>query len=236
MKKITNTLIAAIAIASISFTSAFAGMTMGLVANSLKVSASGTETDTLTAGGANVADTSVRTKNVSETGVAGSIYLEYTMSESAWPLAFGIEVTPGTANITNKLSRTDSELSQTGDNISTAITSIRSAEASATGLGTVYIEAPLFAGLYFKAGAARMTVNHANRSGMDGSSDISGTNLGGGWKTVTEGGYTLKLSYEETDYDTINLRSTGNSVAANSSAVTGDVDTKAVRFSLGKAF
>ena len=236
MKNITNTLIAAIAIASSSFTSAFAGMTMGVVGSIVDASASGTETDRLTAAGANVADTSTRTKSVSERGAAGSIYLEYTMSESSYPLVFGVEVTPGTVDISNKLSRTDTVLSQTGSVLNTAIDVTRSAEATATGLGTVYIEAPLFAGLYVKGGLARMTVNHANDSKMSNSTNINGTNYGAGWKTETAGGLTVKLSYEETNYDTINLRSTVNSVAANSSAITGEIDTKAYRFSIGKAF
>ena len=236
MKKISNTLIAAIAIVSISFTSAFAGMTMGVVGSMIDASASGTETDKLTAAGSNVTDTSIRTKSVSERGVAGSLYIEYEMSESAWPIVFGVEVTPGTVDISNKLSRTDTELSQTGNALNTAISVKRSAEATASGLGTIYLEAPLFAGLYVKGGIARMTVNHFNDSKMDNTTNLNGTNYGLGWKTVTGGGLTVKLSYEETDYDSINLTSSTNSVAANSNNVKGDIDTAAYRFSIGKAF
>ena len=43
-------------------------------------------------------------------------------------------------------------------------------------------------------------------------------------------------SDEQTDFDGFNMRTTGNSVAANSSAIAGDVDTAAIRLSLGKQF
>ena len=60
--------------------------------------------------------------------------------------------------------------------------------------------------------------------------------LGVGVKGTTGGGMLWKLSYEETDYDGFTLKSTGNSVAANSNSIKGDVDTNAVRFSLAKSF
>ena len=57
MNKITNMLIAAIAIVAIS-TNVSAGTTsVGITGSALDVSASGTETDKLTAAGADVADT-----------------------------------------------------------------------------------------------------------------------------------------------------------------------------------
>ena len=236
MNKLKNTLIAAIAIATISLTSAYAGMSIGVVGSVMDAKASGTETDRLTAGGANVADTSTRTKSVSDNNLVGSIYAEYTMSESSWPLSIGVEITPGTADISGKLSRTDTETSVTGNQFLGATSVKRSAEASVTDMATAYIEAPLFGGLYAKVGIASLTVNHANDSGMDNSSSLTGTNLGIGWKTTSASGYHIKASYEETDYDSINLRSTGNSVAANSTGVTADVDTEAFRISIGKDF
>ena len=236
MINIKNTIIAAIAIASISVTTAFAGMSFGVVGSSLDLGASGTETDRLTAAGANVSDASTRTKAISEKATLGTVYLEYTMSESAWPLAFGVEYTPGTADISGQLSRTDTETSVTGDKVAVSNTVIRSASAEATNMSTAYVEAPLFYGLYVKGGLANITVNHTNQSNMEGSSNISGTNYGIGWKTETAGGYIIKASYEETDYSTISLRSINNSVTANSSGVKADVDTEAFRLSVGKAF
>jgi hypothetical protein len=67
-------------------------------------------------------------------------------------------------------------------------------------------------------------------------SHLQGTNTGIGYKMTTAGGYILKASYEETDYDSISLRSTNNNVAANSTGVTANVDTEAYRLSIGKNF
>jgi len=237
MINIKNTLIAAFATASITMTTAFAGMSFGVVGSSMDINATGTETDRLTATGTNVADTSIRNKAVSDTAMGAAIYVEYTMSDSAWPLVFGAEYTPGEADISGKLTRSDTETSQTGneDHVSTLVT--RTASASASNMSTAYIEAPLFKGLYVKGGIAHITVDHQNDSGMNGSTALRGTNVGAGYKTETPGGFMLKVSYEETDYDTLDLRSTGsNSVTANSTGVTAEVDTKAYRFSVGKAF
>ena len=236
MTNIKNTLIAAFAIASITMTTAFAGMSFGVVGSSMDIGATGTETDRLTAAGANVADTSTRTRSASDSAMTASLYLEYTLSDSVWPLTFGAELTPGTADISKKISRSDTELSRTGQVAHTVLSKRRSASAEATNMSTVYIEAPIFRGLYVKAGLANITVNHANDSGLEDSSALTGTNLGLGFRTETAGGYILKASYEETDYDTLSLRSTGNSVAANSTGVTADVDTEAYRLSIGKAF
>ena len=232
---IKNTIIAAIAIASISLTSAFAGMSVGVVGSVLDVSASGTETDKITAAGANIADTSTRKKSISESTPTASVYLEYTL-EKAWPVSIGVEFTPGTADISNKFSRTDTEKSHSGTKLISDRKVIREAQASVTDMLTTYIEVPLFAGIYVKGGASHLTVNHTNDSLMAQSSSIGGTTFGGGWKTETDGGYIIKASYEETDYDAITLVSSGNSVAANTNTVKADMDTKAYRFSIGKAF
>jgi len=242
MNKITNMLIAAIAIVAIS-TNVSAGTTsVGITGSALDVSASGTETDKLTAAGADVADTSVRKKNVSDSTFTGSLFAEYTLSESAWPLSFGFEYTPGTANISNKLSRTDTELSQTGNVVTTALSTIRTASANATNFSTAYIEAPIWGMLYVRAGMSNIDVDYVTTStGINGGShsdniSLTGTNLGVGLKGNTAGGTLWKLSFEETDYDGFTLNSTGNSVAANSNTIKGDVDTSAFRLSLAKNF
>ena len=242
MNKITNMLIAAIAIVAIS-TNVSAGTTsVGVTASMMDVSASGTETDKLTAAGANVADTSVRTKSVSDKTAVGSLFAEYTFSDSAWPVSFGFEYTPGTADISNKLSRTDTELSITGAVITTANSVVRTASADATNFSTAYLEAPIWGMLYVRAGVSNIDINYVttDTSTVGGSySDnisLTGTNLGVGLKGNTSGGTLWKMTYEETDYDGFTLNSTGNSVAANSNTIKGDVDTSAFRLSLAKSF
>jgi hypothetical protein len=242
MNKITNMLIAAIAIVAIS-TNVSAGTTsVGVTASMMDVSASGTETDKLTAAGANVADTSVRTKTASDKTAVGSLFAEYTFSDSAWPVSFGFEYTPGTADISNKLSRTDTELSITAGLNTTANSVVRTASADATNFSTAYLEAPIWGMLYVRAGVSNIDINYVttDTSTVGGSySDnisLTGTNLGVGLKGNTSGGTLWKVTYEETDYDGFTLNSTGNSVAANSNTIKGDVDTSAFRLSLAKSF
>lgn len=234
MNKLSKILVAVVAMTALS-TSVFAGsMSLGLVGSALKAKASGTETDRLTAGGANEADTSIRNFSKDATAVTGTIYIEYN-TDMSWPISFGVEYTPGETSIAKK-SRTDTELSRTSDTLTSAVNSKRTAEADLSNFTTLYAELPLFAGVYGKVGMSNITVTHRNDSGMDGFSHLTGINLGVGYKTITDGGYILKASYEETDYDSISLRSSNNSVAAETTGVTADVDTEAFRFSIGKAF
>ena len=234
MNKLRNMLVAMIAITGLS-TSAFAGsMSLGLVGSNLTAAATGTETDRLTAAGANVTDTSVRSVSKNVDATVGTIYVEYT-TDFRFPIALGIEYTPGETSI-HSGTRSDTETSQSGSPVQTATTSTRQAAAEMTNFATAYIEVPIFKGLYVKGGLANMTVNHKNDSGLGAATHLTGTNTGVGYKIATAGGYILKASYEETDYDTISLRSTNNSVAANSTAVSANVDTEAYRVSIGKSF
>ena len=241
MIKLRNLLIAAIAVVGLS-TSSWAGtVSIGVAGSILEVEASGTETDTLTAGGANVADTSTRKKNIAESTMTGSLFAEFT-SDTRWPGTIGYESTPGTADMQNKLSRTDTETSVTGQVAIVSRSSIRTASANATNFNTAYLEVPIFKYLYVRAGVSNMDIDYVTTStGVNGGSysddiSLSGTNLGVGIKGNTAGGMLWKLSYEETDYDGFTLKSTGNSVAANSNSIKGDVDTNAIRFSLAKSF
>ena len=82
MIKLRNMLLTAIAIVGFS-TASYAGTaSIGIVTSLLDVSASGSETDTLTVGGAAVADTSIRTKSVEDTTFTGSLFAEYTKIRS----------------------------------------------------------------------------------------------------------------------------------------------------------
>ena len=209
-------------------------MSIGLVGSNFSAAASGSETDRITAAGANIADTSTRSLSKNVDATVGTIYVEYT-TDFRFPIALGIEYTPGETSI-HSGTRSDTETSQSGSPVQTATTSTRQAAAEMTNFATAYIEVPIFKGLYVKGGLANMTVNHKNDSGLGAATHLTGTNTGVGYKITTAGGYILKASYEETDYDTISLRSTNNSVAANSTAVSANVDTEAYRVSIGKSF
>jgi len=241
MIKLRNLLIATIAVVGLT-TSSWAGtVSVGVAGSILEVEASGNETDTLTAGGANVADTSVRNKNIAEKTFTGSLFAEFT-SDTRFPLTIGFEYTPGVADMQSKLSRTDSELSQTGTSATTAISSVRTAEAEATNFSTVYVELPIWKALYVRGGISHMDIDYVTTAtGTNGGQysdniNLDGTNLGVGVKGTTGGGILWKLAYEQTDYDSFTLKSNGNSVAANSNTIKGNVDTNALRFSLAKSF
>ena len=241
MKKL-STVFAAILLSAFTMTSVFAGnAAIGVTVSMLNVEAVGTETDRLTAAGSNVTDTSVRKKTVDDDTTTASIFAEYT-TETSWPITLGFEYTPGTANISNKVSRTDTMLSVTGKQ-TTALSAKRTAEADATNFSTAYVEVPLYGALYVRAGVSNIDIDYVTTTtGAEAHGkytdniSMTGTNLGIGLKGVTDGNMLWKLTYEQTDFDGFNMRTTGNSVAANSSAISGDVDTAAVRLSLGKQF
>ena len=234
MNKLRNMLIATIAIFALS-TSAFAGsFSMGLVVSSMDVDATGTESDRLTAAGADVTDASVRNAARSKSVTTPSLYVEYN-TDFRLPLSFGVEYTPGKADFAAE-ARTDTMLSVTGTKTAVATPITRTASASADNFATAYVEVPLFAGIYVRGGMSSMTVNHRNDSGFAGVSHLTGQNYGVGYKLTTSGGTIMKVSYESTDYDTINLISSNDSVAANQKGLKADVDTDALRFTLAKAF
>lgn len=242
MKKL-STVFAAILLSAFTMTSVFAGnAAIGVTVSMLNVEAVGTETDRLTAAGTDVTDTSVRKKTVDDDTTTASIFAEYT-TETSWPITLGFEYTPGTANISDKVSRTDTMTSITGTVTAVSKSAKRTAEADATNFSTAYVEVPLYGALYVRAGVSNIDIDYVTTTtGVEkhgkytDNINMTGTNLGIGLKGVTDGNMLWKLTYEQTDFDGFNMRTTGNSVAANSSAISGDVDTAAIRLSLGKQF
>jgi len=241
MVKIRNILISAITFVAFSLNVSAGTYSLGVTGSILDIEASGTETDKLTAAGANVADTSVRKKTISKTTPVGSLFAEFT-SASSYPVTIGFEYTPGTADISGGLSRTDTVKSITGTTSEVTLTEKRTASADATNFSTLYVEAPLFGAMYARAGLSHMDINYVTTStGTNGGSysddiSLSGVNLGIGFKGNTAGGMLWKATYEHTNYDDFTLNSTGNSVAANSNTIKGDADTIGYRFSLAKSF
>ena len=234
MMKLRNMLIAAIAIVAFTSNVSAGQLSMGVVASVMEVDASGTETDTLTAGGADVADTSVRKKSVSETAMAASLYAEYTFVDSRWPVAFGVEYTPGSAVIGSE-GRSDEHTAGAAGGGEISNSNRFKAAAEATNMGTLYVEMPLFGALYAKAGIATLDINHTGTQRYK-NENLNGTTLGLGVKGETGTGLLWKASYEQTDYDTLSQTSTGSSVTGEENKIKADLDTKAYRISVGKNF
>ena len=71
----------------------------------------------------------------------------------------------------------------------------------------------------------------SSNGGSYGNASLDGFNYGIGYKN---GGF--KLSYEATDFDSLSLTSTGNSVAAETNKISADLDTWALKLSYGLYF
>jgi hypothetical protein len=241
MIKLRNIFVALVAtFAMISNVSA-GPVNIGITASMYEVDASGTETDSATVGGAAITDTSVRNKTIKEITPTGSIFVEY-VADTSWPMTIGGEYTPGVADISSGLSRTDTETSRTV-NAGTAegnVTNTRKASAEATNFASIYVEAPIWGMLYGRVGVSRMDIHYETSQTVSGgiyndNIQLTGTNLGLGLKSTTANGTLWKLAYEQTDYDGFTLKSQSNAVTAQNT-IKGDADTAAVRFSLAKSF
>ena len=222
MIKIRNTLIAAIAMALLTFTSSFAGsFAVGISAGDAKVEADGSETE-----GAEVTK-----KSVSSEAVIGQFFAEYAFENN---ITFGYEFIPIEATITDLThSRGDAETSRTGTQ-TTVNSRLQVADAVIDNHKTYYLELP-FKAFYFKAGKVKAdlitkeTTDGAN-GGTYGDASVDGKLYGLGVRKMMNDNAFVKLEYTTTDYDDISLTSTtGHTVKA-------DIDAIAVAIRLGYKF
>jgi len=230
MKKILLTAIASMIISSAAYAGSFG---IGLTGGFVEVNGSGSETTTAGDIDGGTADT--HTKTVSNDVLIPSIYLEYSLepvSYASTGITFGAEITPGTADVSDKVqSRTETAQGTSGTDASGAVT--RKAQAEVENLINYYLEIPLYQQLYVKLGHSTVDVNTLENaitdSGTYGNTSVDGTNYGIGVKGES-GNMTWKLAYEETDFDTINLTST------TSNKIKADIDTQELNFSVGYKF
>ena len=159
----------------------------------------------------------------------GSIFAEYSFDNG---FTFGVDHIPGSADVNNStLSRTDdsSEAAQDGD---------RSANATIDNHMTYYVELPIHAGLYLKAGMLEMDVNATESdtvttAGSYGSTSVDGEMFGFGYKnTFGERGF-YKVEATKRTYDSITLNST---TSDKGNKITADVDATLATFALGFNF
>jgi len=240
MKKLRNTLIAAIAIASFTVSSVLAGgIGVGVSLSNTSVDASGSETDG-TSTGANTVDTSTRNKSLSEDALIASYYIEYSTDAASWASAgngwtLGYQATPGEADVSSKnFSRTDDSEGKGAAGDSATANSLFTADAEVDNHTNLYVEIPIFSMVYVKAGMSSLDITTqetvSTNHGTYGNTSVDGTNLGIGLKGMMGDNLKWKASYEETDYDAFTLKSTTNN------QITGDLDTTAFAFSLGYQF
>lgn len=225
MIQLRNTLIAAIAMALLTFTSSFAGsFAVGVSASEGKVEGDGSETES---GG----DAEVTKKSVSSDAVIGQIFAEYAFENN---ITFGFEFIPMEAKITDVThSRGDAETSRTGTQ-TTVNSRLQVADAVLDDHATYYLELPL-GPFYVKGGMVKAdvitkeTTDGAN-GGTYGNASIDGKLYGVGVRKMMNDNAFVKLEYVQTDYDDVNLTSTtGHKINA-------DIDASMVNVRLGYKF
>ena len=168
---------------------------------------SGTETE------GTAADTSNRTKSITEQFIGGDLFLE-SVDDSG--LAYGISWVPLDVEIGNG-SRVDSD----GDDAAENDDGTRTASADLSDLITIYANIPFGGnGFYGLAGYHLVTVSTAetlNESSY-GNEDIQGYQLGIGQRS---GNFKYEFAYS--DFEDISISSTGggtNSISADADALT----------------
>ena len=235
MKKQIITVLASL-ILILSSTVAFAGsFNIGAAGAIGKVDASVTEKTHGLTTNSNSNNADVDNTNV----FIGSVFAEYEMDL----VAIGVEYIPGSADVSDKIkTRTEADASVTGTKAATSADVTRSAQAEIENYISVYAEVNMGGPLFIRAGMAQMDVNTlenlGGNSGSYGNAEVDGYNLGIGVKgdLGMVDGMTYKLYYEMTDFDTLKLTSTGNSVASETNTITADLDVTAVKLALGYRF
>ena len=233
MIKLRNTLIAVIAITSLSMlsvTSSFAGtLGIGVAGSVANIAASGTESDR--DGGA---DTSGRTATASNNAYIGSLFLEYNFNNG---MTFGVDYIPGKADVSSsKLTRLD--VAGLANRDDTDHNKTRTAQASIEKHLTYYAEVPLGgAGFYVKGGFTTMDINTNETPAKYGSTDTDGLMFGAGFKQEMTSNTFYKLEGTHTEFDTITLTGTGHTAgSAAANQIKADLDVTKLTFGLGYSF
>jgi len=211
-----------------------AGLGFGAAGHSVNIDASGNE-KTNTAVGSETTSAAV-----SDTAIIASYYIEFTMGDDNG-MALGYEVIPGAADVSDKThERTDTETSVTGTDAAVSNTRVFKADAEVEDFKVIYGEVPIGSLFYVRAGISEITVNTketaSGNGGSYGNATLDGKQYGVGIKGVVNDWFRWKLGYEQNDFDTLSLTSTGNSVAGETNTLTADLDTKSAKLSIGIQF
>ena len=230
MKKII-TILATLMLTTMSINFAKAeGFAVGVIGAYNMIEADGTETE------GTAADTSTRTKSVSNNVFTGSVFGEYSFTNVSYAdsgITFGVRYTPGSADVSDKVfSRTDTA-EGTGVAGSSTGSVTYNAQAEVENYINYYLDLPLYKSMYVKAGWSQIDVNTkesgASTTGTYGNATLDGINYGVGVKGEN-GNIVWKLAYEATNFDTLNLTS------STSNKIKADLDTSEVNLSVGYKF
>ena len=233
MTKFKNILIAVIAITSLSATAYAGSFGVGGTGSLFNVSASGSEQE----GGAT--DEINGKATASNNGYVGSLFAEYTF-EGMGGITLGVDYVPGTADVNSSaIGRTDIQKSVEGTpaEVSTSLT--RTAQAEIENHMTYYAEIPLMgSGFYAKGALVQLDVNTKENLGTPkyGNTSVDGALFGLGYKVNSDSNWYYKLEATHTEFDTINLTSTGNTANSTANKVSADLDVTKATFALGYKF
>ena len=192
---------------------------IGVAAGYVNIDASGTET---------LKDSSKKaSKTVDENTLIPSIFAEIAMDNG---LGLGIEHVPASADIGTE-SRADDDAETSGGN---------KASAEIDGLTSIYLIKTFENGFFVKAGQTSTTVKTKEVLGTGSTYkdvDIDGMLIGLGMHKTKDSGVFYRISGEYTDYDSLKLTSeVADAVSGTRNVIDADVDTMALKFSIGKAF
>tara|TARA_B100000963_G_scaffold225788_1_gene196958 strand:+ start:1754 stop:2425 length:672 start_codon:yes stop_codon:yes gene_type:complete len=209
----------------LSITAAKAGsFGIGFTGSITSIEADGTEVDS------NLS-TDTRKGSADNLAFVPSVFAEY--NTDYFGLTVGIDYIPIGTDVSSKTKkRSDIETSVTGTNTATSTTNDQSAQAEISDHIVFYAELPVYGGVYISGGIGSVDVETQESLGSgssygDASPDI--VKYGIGIKNETGNGWYYKAEYAYTDYDSIKLTSGTNTITA-------DLDTSALRVSVGKTF
>jgi hypothetical protein len=245
MRKLTLTTLASIFLVASTVTASYAGTYgIGIQGAITTIKASGSETGTVN--GSDVETN--RAADVSNDVVIPGIYAEYTTDlDYVGSLTLGLEMVPGSADVSNSvLTRTDTETSVSGTAAAVSNQREFKAQAEVENYNTIYAEIPfpLFDlsdnGAYVRLGFSQIDLNTtetaSGNGGSYGNTSVDGINYGIGFKNNMTDNFVMKVSYEATDFDSINLTSTGNSADSGTNSISANLDTWAIKVAMGYEF
>lgn len=167
------------------------------------------------------------------------MFAEYTF-EGMGGITLGVDYIPGSADVnSSKLTRTDVQTSVEGTATEVTTSIDRTAQAEIENHMTYYLEIPLMGSGFFAKGAlVQMDVNTTENLGTPkyGNTSVDGALFGLGYKVESDSNWYYKLEATHTEFDTINLTSTGNSTNSTANKVSADLDVTKATFALGYKF
>ena len=192
---------------------------IGIAAGFTNVEGSGTET---------LKDSSKKaSKTVDDTTIIPSIFFELAADNG---FGLGIEHVPGSADIGTG-SRADDDAETNNGN---------KASAEIDGLTSLYAIKTFDNGFFLKAGMTQtdvITKETLNTGSTYGNKSVDGKLIGIGMHKTKDNGVFFRASAEYTSYDSFKLTSgVADAVTGTTNTIDADVDTTALKISIGKAF